>query len=252
VLGAHAAPLVRDGILGSALSRAGLVAVPDDGSALDGFVRGPFRTAIEERLGGDVADAILTELWPLIAMLAARRSTARPSRAPKPAPQTARPAPNRDKNTTTAPPPPSLDDDDPSGVIMVGAIGKTARAGESLSVLLAVTTDSARVRDLALVLAGKVLVRPIVDVIEMSEALEDHRGEVPVVLFDCTRPPFHLESVATFANELPSGSWLALLDGSALDEKTARGFAGSTLTLARISSSVGVEEIARRCLALFY
>lgn len=251
MLGAHAAPVVRDGVLGSALSRAGLVSVPDEGSALDTFVRGPLRTAIEERLGEDVADAIMAELWPLIAKLAARRPTARPSNPPKPPTPTARPETHRE-TTTTAPPPAATEEDDASGVIMVGAIGKTARAGESLSVLLAVTTDATRVRELALALAGKAVVRPIVDLLEMAEALQDHRGEVPVVLFDCGHAPFHLESVATFASELPSGSWLALLDGTLADEKTARAFAGSTLTLARISSSVGLDEIARRCLSLFY
>jgi hypothetical protein len=85
----------------------------------------------------------------------------------------------------------------------------------------------------------------------MSEAVEDHRAEHPVVLFDCAHPPFHLESVATFASELPNGSWLALLDPSPDNTRTARSFAGSTLTVAGLSWSAGIHEVARGCLALF-
>ncbi len=245
-MGAVAAPPVRDGILGTALSRAGLVAVPDDGATLDAFVRGAFRKTICERLGDDVAEGVLSELWPLLAMLA-RRAAPLPGRSPRvtarPA-ATARPAPARQ-------PSPTPDDDDPSGVVVVVGPGKTIRSGESLPVIIAVMQDSARARALALRLVGKALIRPVVDLLEMGEAIEDHRADRPVVLFDCASPPFHLESVATFASELPDGSWLALLDASPEHERTARNFAGTTLTLARISSQEGTDVIAQRCVALF-
>ncbi len=239
-----AAPVIRDGIVGSALSRAGLITVPEDREALDGFVRGELRSAIAERLGADVADGVMTELWPLVARLAMRRPrsvTAQPRAAapttPPPAPITARPVFDGD--------------DDPSGVVVVGARGKTLRAGDSMSVLIVVSTHTARTRELALVLGENAVVRSVVDLVDMGEAIEDHRGELPVVLFDCQHAPFHLESVATFASDLPPGSWLALLDATSEDEKTARAFAGSTLTIARIASAVGTDEVARRCRSLF-
>ena len=121
----------------------------------------------------------------------------------------------------------------------------------SLAIVLAVMSDPTRARELAIRMAGRALVRPVSDLMELAEAIEDHRGDVPVVLFDCAAPPFHLESVATFASELPSGSWLALLDPSAQDDRTARDFSGSTLTVVLLASSLGVDDIATRCLALF-
>lgn len=249
-LGAVAAPAVRDAILGSALSRAGLIAPPDDGETLDLFVNGAFRHAIAERLGDDAADEVLAGLWPMLVMIARRPK----NHSSQPIPVTNAPR----QRATARPPsprPPSPtapeDGDDASGVMVVVGHGKTVRSGDSLAVVIAVMNDPARTRELALRMAGRALVRPVLDLMEMAEAIEDHRGDVPVVLFDCVRPPFHLESVATFASELPPGSWLALLDASPENHRAARGFAGSTITIAQLSSTSGLDEIARRCLALF-
>jgi hypothetical protein len=230
--------MVRDTIMGSALSRAGLVAATDDAEKLDAFVRGPFRSAIAERLGDDTADEVLAGLWPMLMMML---------RSPTPA---ARP-----KERPTARPPTKAVEPDaeepPSGVMVVVGHGKTIRSGESLAIVLAVMSDAVRTRELAVRMAGRALVRPVVDLMDLAEAIEDHRGDVPVVLFDCAAPPFHLESVATFAAELPNGSWLALLDPSARDDRTARDFAGKSLTVVLLASSRGIDDIAARCLALF-
>jgi hypothetical protein len=153
--------------------------------------------------------------------------------------------------TTARPTPIPEDGDDASGVLFVQAGGKTVRAGESLPVILAVTRDATGARDLAQAVAGRAVVRPVVDLVDLAEAIEDHRGELPIVLFDCGHAPFHLESVATFAGELPCGSWLALIDGTADDERTARGFAGNTLTIVRLGAALGSEAIAKQCLSLF-
>lgn len=251
-LGAVAAPTIRDEILGSALARAGLVAVPEAGEELDGFVRSDFRHAIADRLGEDVAEGVMTDLWPLLAMMVQRRPKPMSVR-PRSATNTPRPVATVRPAATITARPPAIDDesDEASGVVVVGPSGKTIRAGDSLSVILAVTRDTTRTRTLALALAGKAVVRSVLDLIEMAEAIEDHRGELPVVLFDCANAPFHLESVATFASELPCGSWLALLDGTMEHERAARTFAGSTLTVARLSSSLGMDDVAHRCLALF-
>lgn len=233
-LGAVAAPAVRDGILGSALSRDGLVAVPDEGGALEAFVRGSFHATIAARLGEDLADSVVGDLWPTIARMARRP---KPATARPPTRATARPASPR----------PSAEED-ASGVVVVG---RTVRAGESLPVIIAAIRNDRLVRELAIALTGKAVVRPVADVVEMAEAIEDHHGELPVVLFDCGKPPFHLESVATFAGDLPCGSWLALLDSSSADERTARGFAGTTLTIVRLASTPGARELALQCLTLF-
>ncbi len=263
-LGAIAAPSVRDAILGAALSRAGLLTVPDDAMLLDAFVRGEFSVAIGERLGGDAADGVLTELWPLLATLRAhalragtppqghgrsagsRATPVRPFEVPKP----------REILPPTTPPPAlgivgDEEEELASGVLVVSS-GKTVRAGDSLPVLFAVTRDPGRARALGLALTGKAVVRPVTEILEMQEAIEDHRGELPVVLFDCRVAPFHLESVATFASDLPPGAWLALLDATPELERTARGFAGNTLTVVRISTGSGdMRDVAQRCLALF-
>jgi len=243
-LGAVAAPAVRDAILGSALSRAGLIAPPDDGETLDLFVHGAFRHAIAERLGDDAADEVLAGLWPMLVMIARRPQ----SHSARPVPVTNAP---RQRATARPPSPLPEDGDDASGVMVVVGHGKTVRSGDSLAVVIAVMSDAVRTRELAVRMAGRALVRPVLDLMEMAEAIEDHRGDVPVVLFDCARPPFHLESVATFASELPPGSWLALLDASPENHRAARGFAGATITIAQLSSTSGLDEIARRCLALF-
>lgn len=262
-LGAIAAPSVRDAILGSALSRAGLLTVPDDAMLLDAFVRGELSVAIAERLGDDAADGVLTELWPMLAALRAHalRSGTPPRGIPPTSAPRATPVRNldvprpREVLPPTTPPPPMAGDDlgeDLASGVMVVTSGKTVRAGDSLPVLLAVTRDPARARQLGLALTGKAVVRPVTEILEMQEAVEDHRGELPVVLFDCRVAPFHLESVATFASDLPPGSWLALLDATPELERVARGFAGSTLTVVRISMGTGdMRDVAQRCMALF-
>ena len=261
-LGAIAAPSVRDAILGSALSRAGLLTVPDDAVLLDAFVRGELAQAIAERLGDDAADGVLTELWPMLATLRAHAlrsgtppGTVSPSASPKATPVRRVDVPRpREMLAPTTPPPNASDDlgEDLGSGVMVVSTGKSVRAGDSLPVLLAVTRDPSRARQLGLALTGRAVVRPVTEILEMQEAIEDHRGELPVVLFDCRVPPFHLESVATFAGDLPPGSWLALLEATPELERVARGFAGNTLTVVRISMGAGdMGDVARRCMALF-
>lgn len=256
-LGAVAAPAVRDAILAAALSRGGAVAIPD-GDALTSFVRGPLRAAIIERLGEDVADEVLATLGPLAQRIAARRS-ARPQSLLTPVPAgRALPAP------TVRPDPPAgakpvgvsrpsssspVDGDDASGVVIFRQ-GKTVRAGEFLPVILVVSQDVEWTRLLTLEMVGRAVVRRVGEIFEMVEAIEDHRADLPVVLFDCANAPFHLESVATFASELPPGSWLALLGPQPSDDRVARDFAGSTLTIARIRQGESLDAIATRCLAL--
>lgn len=231
-----AAPSVRDAILGAALSRAGLLGVPDESTALREFVQGSFRKMIADRLGDDVAEGVLGELAPMLGMLArigapTPRSSVRPKRTGRP-----------------LPPP---DSDDASGVMLTPAAGKTMRSSDFLPVIIAVVRTSSSVRALAIALAGRAVVRPVVDLMEMAEAVEDHRAERPVVLFDCSAPAFHLESVATFASELPTGSWLALLDPTSEQERTARTFSGATLTVVKLSRAIGADTLAQRCIALF-
>ena len=141
----------------------------------------------------------------------------------------------------------SWTEEDASGVVIVG---KTARAGDFLPVLLVVSNDVEWTRALSLRAVGRAIVRRVAEIFEMMEAIEDHRADLPVVLFDCANAPFHLESVATFASELPPGSWLALHGPQPADDRIARDFAGTTLTVARIRQGESVAAIVERCLSL--
>jgi hypothetical protein len=249
-LGAVAAPAVRDAILAAALSRSGAV-TPPDGEALVTFVRGALRTAIVDRLGEEVAEEVVTALHPVVQRIATRASLP-PARGPAaPAPAA---APTRAPTTAKPPPEPGhgswpVDGDDASGVVVVRQ-GKTVRAGEFLPVILVVSKDAEWTRKLTVELVGRAIVRRVGEIFEMVEAVEDHRADLPIVLFDCANPPFHLESVATFASELPPGSWLALLGPQANDERVARDFAGTTLTIARLRAGDSFAAIGKRCLSL--
>jgi hypothetical protein len=250
-LGAVAAPAICDAILATALSRSGAVTTPD-GEALVAFVRGPLRMAIGERLGEEVSDEVLGMLGPVIQRIATRASL-KPRAVPAPAEaklaspiETVRP----DPSPAPARQRPALDDtEEPSGVVVLRQ-GKTVRAGEFLPVFLVVSANAEWTRQLALEMVGRAVVRRVAEIFELVEAIEDHRADLPIVIFDCGSPPFHLESVATFASELPPGAWLALLGPQPADDRIARDFAGTTLTIARLRPGETVAGVGQRCLAL--
>jgi DNA-binding response OmpR family regulator len=57
-----ATPMVRDALVATALSKAGLESLPEDAAALGELVAGPLRDAIVRRLGADAADAVLADV----------------------------------------------------------------------------------------------------------------------------------------------------------------------------------------------
>ncbi len=254
-----AAPAVKDAIVVRALSRTGALAIPEDADGLVAFVRGPLRLAIVDQLDEDVADEVLATLGPIVERIATARGLRPPSMSQPPFPAPMREAPRAAQPATVRPDPTppgeahggwaDLDDEDPSGIVVVRH-GKTVRAGEFLPVVLVVSTNVEWTRALSVELVGRAIVRAVAEIFEMVEAVEDHRADLPVVLFDCASAPFHLESVATFASELPPGSWLALLGPQPSDERTARDFAGTTLMIARIRAGESVAAIGTRCLSL--
>jgi hypothetical protein len=65
-LGTVCSPDVRERILGDALARARTSEIPSSRDRLPGFIQGPFRQVIEERIGSSVADAVIRELEDLI------------------------------------------------------------------------------------------------------------------------------------------------------------------------------------------
>lgn len=69
-LGRLAVPAVAERILLDGLMRAGIDEVPRDSIAFSTFAAGPLREAVEEVLGGDAADAVLTDLGPVFAVAA--------------------------------------------------------------------------------------------------------------------------------------------------------------------------------------
>jgi DNA-binding response OmpR family regulator len=64
---------VRDAVVGKAVSCAGLERVPDDIEPFARFVVGPLHQAVADALGVDVADAVISDLEPLV--LQARESS---------------------------------------------------------------------------------------------------------------------------------------------------------------------------------
>src|SRR5689334_23997059 len=65
-LGTVCTPEMRDRILSDALARAQSREVPSTRDRLGPFVSGPFRSVLEERIGGSVADAVIAELQELL------------------------------------------------------------------------------------------------------------------------------------------------------------------------------------------
>jgi hypothetical protein len=65
-LGTVCTPDVRERILGDALARARASEIPSSRDRLPGFIQGPFRQVVEERIGSAVADAVIRELQELI------------------------------------------------------------------------------------------------------------------------------------------------------------------------------------------
>lgn len=86
-MGRLVAKPMHDAIVCDALSRADLTAVPSDVVEFTEFVVGPLRLAVRDALGGDLTEALLADLEPVI--LQARESSGLQRRHPAPTPPSA-------------------------------------------------------------------------------------------------------------------------------------------------------------------
>lgn len=207
---AIAAPVVAQRILERALERARAREIPSGGSRLMRFVESHLDEATAFVLGADAAEALRSQLAPLVSRI--------PSLLP---PRSDRPA------------------EEPGAHLRETPVPSVA----PVHVLVA-TLDEGRLRKLTAALGERATVELVEDVVALFDAIQRPPAGDLVIVVDCCDPSVQAATLATIAGDLPPRS-LVLLWGAhegVLDE--TRTLVGDAAQWLACGSEAGPETIA--------
>jgi len=182
-LGAFAAPVVRDEMIGLALSIASVSDVPDDVEECQRFIGGVLRTVVAGYLGDDVADAVAADLAPMLLLLTSQV---------RPATREERDERERGEDITQVRRTP------------------TPQPHPAAAVVLLATLNAERVRALGKGLEGVASVRLAEHVFALATALDARPHRLPLVVIDLDAAPFDAAGLGALAPLLPTGTRMLL------------------------------------------
>ncbi|MEZ4340563.1 MAG: hypothetical protein R3B82_28415 [Sandaracinaceae bacterium] len=191
---ALATPKVRNAVIALALRWGRHSSIPERGSEVADFFRGPLFAAAEQVLGLGAAESLEMQLAPIAGMLASVEvSSVRPS----------------------APP-----DDDDFPLLRISSVPPeviaprrspqfaTDPAPPHVPVVAVASMDPGGLSEMSLALAGVATVHPAQDALEILDEL-GHR-ETDLVVIDCRRPVVSVETLLALGPELPPGARIVL------------------------------------------
>lgn len=192
---ALAAPRVRAAVVELALRWARLEYIPSRGNEVSEFVEGALYRAAEQMLGFEVAEAVKSDLAPMVSMLRDQEvSAVRPSA------------------------PPDADSDYPEIQVQEPEAAAPVRRSQrpwlatmpepiELKSVSVASTDPAAVSEMSRWLGGVALVEPVQDALAI---LENLGAGCDLVVVDCRRPAVSVETLVTLAPEMPEQSKVVL------------------------------------------
>jgi CheY-like chemotaxis protein len=204
-LDAVAAPAVRDRIVRSALLRAGLGIIPT-GESLADFVSGPLRFTISERIDLATADSVVSDLMPVIRMIATRTSSVR----------------RRVEDPRTVPP--SLD--------------------PRQSIVVVATADAEAFEELVERIGDVAQVERVKHVYGLLQAAELHAGRHPRLVIDCRAPELGARVLGSLGRLIEPATRVVLWGLRADQDSGLRWPGWDELDTARAGAECSADDLA--------